>query len=139
MSEGQIGDQFVDQIDDLDSVDIADAPTDEDVNKINKNIDAKDAATRKAANRAALKKKIAQKKAIRTGQYHRQAKQAQENMSQMRGNSEMAAMMQMMMQGDNLNKLMQQLPADKLNATTGGKTPNPEDMKKVMAQLMKKN
>jgi len=135
----QHGDQFGDQFDDLDLVDISDAPTDEDVNKINKDIDAKDEAARKVANRAILKKKIAQKKAMRTGQTQRQAKQVQENMSQMKSNPEMTAMMQMMMQGDNLNKLMKQLPTDQLNSSIPGGKPNPEDMKKIIAQMMKKN
>jgi len=121
-----------DQIDDLDAVDITDAPTTEDVEKINKEMEVKETANRKAANRAALRKKIAQKKAMRTGQVHRQAKQAKENMDQIRTNPEMAQMMEMMMQGDNLNKLMESIP----QAKVGDKTPNAAELKKVMAQMM---
>jgi hypothetical protein len=121
-----------DQIDDLDSVDITDAPTTEDVEKINKEMEIKETANRKVANRAALRKKIAQKKAMRTGQVHRQAKQAKENMDQIRTNPEMAQMMEMMMQGDNLNKLMESIP----QAKVGDKAPNAAELKKVMAQMM---
>ena len=45
--------------------------------------------------------------------------------------------MEMMMQGDNLNKLMGSIPQAKI----GGNSPSPAELKKVMAQMMgqKKN
>jgi len=77
----------------------------------------------KAEKRAALKRKIAEKRANRTGVTARNAKQMQQNMEKFSNIPDMNDMMKTMMQGDNLEKIMKQVSLDKLGMSIPNMTP----------------
>lgn len=76
-----------------------------------------------------LKRKIAAKKAGRTGGRSNQA--AQQQVSNMMSMPGMDKIMEEMMKGDNLKNIMQQFPQDKMNG-------DPEQMKKMLKSMSKK-
>jgi hypothetical protein len=92
-------------------------------------------------NREMLRRKLAEKtagkKAMRTGVIPRGNKAAKKNMATMMNMPGMNEMMETMFQGDNLEKIMKQIPQGGL----GTKMPpiDPAQMKKVMQAMMNKN
>lgn len=93
-------------------------------------------------NKAALRKKLAAKKAQRTGSMSRNTKnqKVNTNLGNAKLHMEMPPMnelIQTMLKGDNLEKMMKQIPPEKMNL----QMPNvdPEQMKQLLQSMMKNN
>jgi hypothetical protein len=84
--------------------------------------------------RAALRNKMAEKRTARTG--GRNPKAMQQNMANIMNMPGMSQMMETMMKGDNLEKLMKQIPQDKLGKHSGAI--DPEQMKQLIKSMNKK-
>lgn len=126
---------------DMDDISNIDDDLDIDINNISndhkdENINIVDEKKRK------LKKRISEKKAIRVGDIPRKckyvnSKSMNKDMFNLTNMPTMNEMMETMLKSDNIEKIMKQIPPEKLNM----QTPNldPEIMKQVMQSMMNKN
>lgn len=90
--------------------------------------------------RAMLKKKLAEKRRAARNGNNRNLNKSQPlmaNMKQMMDTPEMKQMMDVMLQGDNLQKILKEIPPEKLGINMPGF--NPSQMKKIMQNMKPKN
>lgn len=130
-----------DDIDDLDEIDLKNVPEVsqkqlEDAEELEKKLieENKKQEHCNEEKKAILKKKMAEKKALRTGTLNK--KHAQQNFANIMNMPVMDQMMDTMLKGDNLEKILKQIPQEKIGKQASSF--DPEQMKQLLKSINKK-